>query len=99
LGASWEGYAIEEVLRYFAPDDAFFWSVHNGPEIDLLCFKKGNRIGFEVKYNEAPKLTHSMRTAAEILQLDHLYVIHPGKQSYPLADGVDAIPLFAVMDI
>jgi len=99
LGASWEGYAIEEVLRYFAPDDAFFWSVHNGPEIDLLCFKKGKRIGFEVKYNEAPKLTHSMRAAAELLKLDHLYVIHPGKQSYPLADGVDAIPLFAVINI
>jgi len=99
LGASWEGYAIEETLRSFEPDDAYFWSVHNGPELDLLCFKDGARIGFEVKYADAPRLTHSMRKALELLRLDHLYVIHPGRQSYPLSENADALPLPAVREI
>jgi len=99
IGASWEGYAIEETLRQFEPDDAYFWSVHNGPELDLLCFKGGRRIGFEVKYNEAPRLTRSMKSALDLLGLERLYVIHPGKQSYPLAENVDAVPIFAVSEI
>lgn len=93
LGASWEGYAIEEILRIMNPDDVYFWKIHSGPELDLLCFIDGKRIGFEIKYSDAPKLTHSMKKANELLQLDQLYVVHPGHHSYPLADGIEVITL------
>ena len=95
-GASWEGYAIEEVLKAVQPDEAYFWAVHSGPELDLLLLKDGRRIGVEVKRADAPKLEPSMRAALEILKLDGLLVLYPGSVRYSLADRVAVVPLQAV---
>ena len=64
VGASWEGLAIEEVLRAAQPDDAYFWATHQGAELDLLLFKHGRRIGIECKRMDAPTLTPSVKTIA-----------------------------------
>lgn len=93
VGASWEGYAVEEVLKALQPDEAYYWATHNGAEIDLLLFKNGRRIGVECKRADAPTLTPSMRTARRDLQLDELRVVYPGTTRYPLGEGVDAVPL------
>ena len=93
VGASWEGYAVEEVLKSFQPDDAYFWATHNGAEIDLVLFKDGRRIGVECKRADAPTLTPSMRTALTDLMLDHLYVLYPGDKVYSLAKKVEVVPL------
>ncbi len=95
-GASWEGYAIEQVLRAAGPDQAFFWATHQGAELDLLLFRNGKRYGVEVKRQDAPGLTPSMRIASEDLGLDHLTILYPGDQTYDLAKGVTAVPLAAV---
>src|SRR3990170_8243820 len=75
-GASWEGYAIEEVLTAVQPDDAFFWATYQGAELDLLLFKNGRRLGVEVKKMDAPRLTPSMRIALEDLNLEQLVVLY-----------------------
>jgi len=93
VGASWEGYAVEEVLKAARPDEAYFWATHNGAELDLLMFKGAKRIGVECKRTAAPKLTPSMRVAMTDLKLHALHVIYPGDQRYPLAPNVDAVPL------
>jgi len=93
LGASWEGYAIEEAIKLVEPDDAYFWATHGGAELDLLLLKDGLKYGLEVKYQDAPTLTRSMRTALADLKLEHLAVIYPGSRRYPLADRVTAVPL------
>lgn len=93
VGASWEGYAVEEVLKAFLPDEAYYWATHNGAEVDLVMFKAGKRIGVECKRTDAPKLTPSMRTAMEDIKLDHLFVVYPGERRFPLATGIEAIPL------
>lgn len=93
VGASWEGYAIEEILKAMRPDDAYFWATHQGAELDLLLFKNGRRIGIECKRADAPVLTPSMRIALEDLKLDELRVVYPGEQRYPLADKVEVAPL------
>lgn len=93
VGASWEGYAVEEVLKSFRPDDAYYWATHNGAEIDLLLFRDGRRIGVECKRADAPTLTPSMRIALADLRLDHLYVLYPGEKTYSLARNVEAVPL------
>jgi len=93
VGASWEGYAVEEVIKSFRPDEAYFWATHNGAELDLLLFKSGRRIGVECKRADAPRLTPSMRTALADLKLDHLYVLYPGEKAYSLAKNVEVIPL------
>lgn len=93
VGASWEGYAVEEVLKALRPDDAYYWATHNGAEIDLVLFKDGRRIGVECKRKDAPILTPSMRTALTDLRLDRLIVAYPGERSYPLGDRIEVVPL------
>lgn len=95
-GASWEGFAIEEVLKAVAPDEAYFWATHTGAELDLLLFKDGRRLGVEIKRADAPRMTPSMRAALHDLRLEQLVVLHPGGTSYPLGDRVDVRPLEAV---
>jgi hypothetical protein len=93
LGASWEGFAMEEVLRVAGDRDAYFWATQSGAELDLLLFAGGKRLGFEFKYADAPSFTRSMRIAREDLSLDRLYVLHPGEKSYPLDDGGEVLAL------
>lgn len=96
VGASWEGFAIEQTLRAIAPDEAYFWATHQGAELDLLLFKNGRRIGVECKRTSSPALTPSMRTALAELRLSRLYVVYPGQRRFPLARGVEAVPLEAL---
>ncbi|MDB6082085.1 MAG: hypothetical protein JWO53_1357, partial [Chlamydiia bacterium] len=99
LGAFWEGFAIEEIIRTFnaKPEECYFWATQAGAELDLLILKDGKRIGFECKYTDQPKTTRSMQIALQDLNLDHLYVIFPGKEAFPLTDkitaqGLDTLP-------
>jgi hypothetical protein len=96
VGASWEGYAIEGIFKAVAPDEAYFWATHNGAELDLVLLKHGHKFGVECKRVDAPRLTASMRTALDDLQLDQIAVIYPGDRRYPLAERITAVPLEAV---
>jgi predicted AAA+ superfamily ATPase len=93
VGASWEGYAVEEVLKALQPDDAYYWATYSGAEIDLVLFKRGRRIGVECKRADAPTLTPSMRIAVADLKLDELMVVYPGEKRYALAKRVEVVPL------
>lgn len=95
-GASWEGFVLREVLRHTGAgrDEAFFWGLHSGAELDLLIARHGQRWGFEVKLTRSPKVTPSMRSAREALDLAHVYVICHGEGGVvPLAEGISAVPL------
>ncbi len=95
LGASWEGFALEEAIRHLQlkEDEAFFWGVHTGAELDLVFEKKGRLYGIEVKYTQAPSLTPSMRFAFSELSLKHLWVVYPGKEEYSLSKNITVVPL------
>jgi uncharacterized protein len=99
LGASFEGYAIEQTLHVVQPDEAYFWATHQGAELDLLLFVNGKRIGVEVKRQDAPALTASMRIAIDDLKLDRLVVLHPGVTAYSLGRNVEALPLAKLSSI
>ncbi len=96
-GSSWEGFALEQVLRIAQPDAAYFWATHNGAELDLLLFKNGQRVGVEFKRADAPGVTLSMKIAMHDLQLDRLYVVYPGTLRYPLGERMEAVPLAALV--
>jgi len=96
LGASWEGYAIEEAIRHHAPDEIYFWATHNQAELDLLMMKNGRRIGVECKRADAPTITRSMRIAQQDLKLDHLHVYYPGEKRYELDENVTVEPLVSL---
>jgi hypothetical protein len=96
LGASWEGFVIEQVLQVLRPPEAFFWATYQGAELDLLLFHRGQPFGIEVKYSEAPKITRSMRTAMSTLNLKHLWVCYPGTKTYLLDESITTLPLKAI---
>lgn len=95
VGASWEGFALEQMIRQLSPDvGAFhFWATHSGAELDLLWEKNGKRYGAEFKYGDAPTLTRSMQSAKESLELEHLWVVCPAGRGYGLADGISVVAL------
>jgi predicted AAA+ superfamily ATPase len=96
-GASWEGFALEQVLRVARPQQAFFWATHQGAELDLLMLQGAQRIGVEFKRADAPGVTPSMRIAMEDLKLDALYVVYPGEHRYALGPRMEAVPLWGVL--
>jgi predicted AAA+ superfamily ATPase len=93
LGASWEGFAIEQVLAREPHDEAYYWATHQGAEIDLLLRRGDRLLGIEVKRTDAPRVTPSIRIALEDLGLEHVVVLYPGQRRYALADRVEAVPL------
>ena len=99
LGASWEGFCLEQVLGVCGDRDAFFWGTHSGAELDLLLTHAGRRLGFEFKFSEQPTTTKSMRIAQQDLSLDHLYIVHPGEHEFPLDESITAVPLPRIIEI
>ncbi len=97
IGASWEGYVIEEVLAVEQPDETFFWATHQGAEIDLILKKNGHLLGVECKRTDTPKVTPSMRTALSDLALDAIAVVYPGSKRFQLNKQIEAVPLQALI--
>lgn len=95
LGASWEGFALEQVIRHrqASSGEVYFWGVHAQAELDLLIIKDGKKSGYEFKYSDAPRLTKSMQIAMNDLQLDELTVIYPGKTEYQLAKKIYVVSI------
>lgn len=93
LGASWEGFVLEQVVGILETRDAYFWATHAGAELDLMVPFRGKRYGFEFKYADAPGTSRSMHSAIHDLSLEHLWVIYPGHQEYALSDTVSVVPL------
>ncbi|MDI6740908.1 MAG: DUF4143 domain-containing protein, partial [Candidatus Edwardsbacteria bacterium] len=94
LGFSWEGFALDQVIRAAAAErDSFFYRTHAGAELDLLIFRGARRYGFEFKFADRPAFTRSMRVALEDLKLHKLWVVYPGDGKYKLDAKIDALPL------
>ncbi|MEW6074064.1 MAG: ATP-binding protein [Planctomycetota bacterium] len=93
LGASWEGFALEQVLALTGERNAYFWATHAGAELDLLLFSGGRRFGVELKYGDAPRITRSMHIAIEDLQLERLFVVHPGSESLALDERIEGVSI------
>jgi uncharacterized protein len=95
LGALWEGYALEEIVRFLEirDENCYFWRTEHGAELDLLLTIHGKKIGFEFKYADLASLTKSMIVALTDLQLDHLYVITPKGADYKLAPNISCYGL------
>ena len=96
VGASWEGFVIEQTLKIEPHDEVFFWATHQGAEIDLILRRGSELFGVECKRTDSPRLTPSIRIALEDLKLKYVIVLYPGVQRFPLANQVEAVPLQAL---
>ncbi|MCU0290611.1 MAG: ATP-binding protein [Thermoanaerobaculaceae bacterium] len=97
-GASWEGFAIEQVIEAVRPDEAYFWATHNGAELDLFLRHRGRLVGVECKRADTPRVTPSIRHALADLGLDRVWIVYPGDQRIRLDARVEAIPIAALAD-
>jgi predicted AAA+ superfamily ATPase len=93
VGGSWEGFIIEQLLTQLPKARAYYWRTQAGAELDLLLFLKGQRIGIEIKRADAPKMTPSMGSALEDLELHRLLVVYPGSVRYTLHPKVEVMSL------
>ena len=95
VGASWEGFAMEQVVRRLGArrDECYFWATHGGAELDLLVVRGQRRWGFEFKRTSSPKVTPSVRSALSDLQLRSLDIIHAGETTFPLDKRIRAVAL------
>lgn len=92
-GASWEGFALEQIISVLNlnEEDMFFWKTHGGAEMDLVLRRNGKLYGFEFKVSERPRISHSMTTAQKDLELETVFLVHPGELSFPMRDGFHAL--------
>jgi len=93
VGASWEGFVIEQVLMTVNHDESFFWATHQGAEIDLVLRRGSELLGVECKRIDAPRMTPSIRVALKDLNLTRVAVLYPGSKRFPIAEHVEAVPL------
>lgn len=100
VGASWEGFALQQVVERLGarPEQCHYWRTHSGAELDLLVVAGGRRLGFEFKRTETPSsVAKSMHVALSDLRLTSLDVVHPGRETYPIARGFRALALRRVL--
>jgi predicted AAA+ superfamily ATPase len=93
IGASWEGFALEQILARLPKMDAWFWGTQAGAELDLFVQAGGRRIGFEFKVNDAPRMTKSLSIVHSDLVLDELLVVKPIGRGYPLEKRIRVLSL------
>ena len=96
VGASWEGFVLEQVLAMEPHDEAYFWATHQGAEIDLILRRGESLYGVECKFADAPRMTPSIRNALADLGLVRVSVVYPGDQRFPLSERVEVVPLSAL---
>jgi predicted AAA+ superfamily ATPase len=100
LGASWEGFAMDQVVTRLGarPEECYFWATHAGAELDLLVIRGRKRLGFEFKRTSSPKITSSVRSALADLGLNHLDIVYPGTETFPLGKKVRALGLTRLLN-
>ena len=96
LGASWEGFCIEQIIARVGERNVYFWGTHSGAELDLLLTHRGKHYGVEFKWGDVPRVTKSMHAAIETLSLQRLAVVYPGAERFALTDTIEAVPLTQV---
>ena len=97
LGASFEGFAMENILAAARSFEPFFYRTGAGAEIDLVL-RRGRRVlAFELKSSTVPRITKGFWSALEDISPDDAYVVAPVKEPYPIKHGVKVTPLLDII--
>lgn len=95
VGASWEGFVIENLLACVPPrTEAYFYRSTGGAEVDLvLTFRDGKTWAVEIKRGLSPNLSAGFFTALDDLKPAKTFVVYGGSERYRLKPRIEAIPL------
>ncbi|MEN0047333.1 MAG: ATP-binding protein [Bacteroidota bacterium] len=90
LGASWEGYIIEQICQKLESKyECYFYRTHQGAEVDLVLTKGGKpKIAIELKYNDTPSVSRGFYNSIKDLQTDQNFVITPNSDDYHIAENI-----------
>lgn len=98
VGASWEGFVIENLLAC-APFhvQAHFYRTSGGAEVDLLlAWPNGDLWAIEIKRSLTPKLERGFHAACDDLKPTRKLLVYPGADTFPLGHDVQAMSLAAL---
>jgi predicted AAA+ superfamily ATPase len=100
VGASWEGFVIENLLTVVPPRTlASFYRTAAGAEIDLILELPGEkRWAIEIKLGLAPKPEKGFYQACEDIKPDRSLVVYSGSERYFIKEGLEVIGLKALME-
>ena len=93
LGASFEGFAMENILAFATNYEPSFYRTSAGAEIDLILRRGRRTLAFELKSSSVPSVSKGFWNALEDINPDKAYVVAPVKESYPIKGGVMVSPL------
>lgn len=84
-GASFEGFAIEQILSSISPrwQSAFYRSA-NREELDLVLTLRNTTLAIEIKASKAPALTASNKSAIKTVEPTHSYLLSLVAEPYQL---------------
>jgi predicted AAA+ superfamily ATPase len=99
-GASWEGFVVEQVAAALPPAAQMgFYRTAAGAEIDLVVECGTQRIGIEIKFSAAPQPARGFWQSLQDLGIRRAAVVAPVRQAYPLAEGVEVVPVGDVPEL
>jgi hypothetical protein len=93
IGASFEGFAMENILAFANNWEPSFYRTSAGAEIDLILRKGRRTLAFELKSSTVPRVSKGFWNALEDLSPDEAYVVAPVKEPYPMKGDVMVSPL------
>jgi predicted AAA+ superfamily ATPase len=95
VGASWEGFCIENILSCApASVQGYFYRSSGGAEVDLILQWPGGALwAIEIKRSLTPKLERGFHEACADLQPVRKMLVYPGSETYPMGHDVQAMPL------
>ena len=93
-GASWEGFVIEQIMAHLPQgSSASFYRTAAGAELDLVVEVGRKKLGFEIKFSAAPKVTKGFWQACADVRVDQAYIVAPVRERYPFAKQVEVLPV------
>ncbi len=101
IGGSWEGFVIENIAGALPMRASVgYYRTSGGAEVDLVVdFGAGERWAIEIKRSSAPRVSRGFHSACEDLRPTRKFVVHAGKESFPLAHDVRAVTLPAIVKL
>ncbi len=97
LGASWEGFVVEQVAAALPADAQMgFYRTAAGAELDLVIERGSSKIGIEIKFSSAPKPARGFWQAVRDLGITRAFAVAPVERRYPLAPGIEVLPIWQI---
>lgn len=95
VGASWEGFVMENILNNINPDwIASYYRSSNGAEIDLVLEFGAKEVwGVEIKKSSAPTISSGFHRACEDIGTTKKYVVYSGSDRFPMRRDIEVVGL------